>query len=125
VKGIRPLAVVAGLLVAGVAYLALKFGAVTVIWLAHQTSASALWWALMLLVVGLSEAGGGFVAARMSKLNPLGAAIAVGILDLLGASWFVLRPGGLAWDWWMSLIYLALIVPSALAGGHLARSRTA
>jgi hypothetical protein len=126
VKGVRPQAIIAGLAVAYVASIALKFGGATVIWVAHESPAGLLWWALSLAIVALSTGAGGFAAARASGPNPLGAALAVGLLELLLVmSWFVFRPAGVVWAGWMTAVHLALIVPSALGGGYLARRAAA
>jgi len=124
VKGIRLMAVIAGLATSMVATIVLKFGAASIVSLTHESFQGLLWWALSMLVVALAEGMGGFVAARSSAPNRIGAALVVGLIDLALTGWFVFHPSGTAWAWWMTAVSVVLVVPSAMGGGYLARGAT-
>jgi hypothetical protein len=124
-RGIRVWAVVVGLIVVGLISAVLKLLAgFAVFAITRQPLVGLRWWLLSLLVVTVSTGVGGFVAARMSKDNPLGAALLVGLLETSVAAWFIFGSGGLVWTWWMSTVYLVLLMLGAAGGGYFARHAT-
>jgi hypothetical protein len=125
-KGIRVWAVVVGLLDATATAMILRFIAALVLGgLFHQPVVGVPWWILSLLLAALAAGTGGFVAARMSPANRLGAALLVGLLEMPLAAWFLFSPAGTAWTWWMSTMYLMALVVGALGGGYLVVRATA
>ncbi len=68
----------------------------------------------------LASLAGGWVAARISRRHPRGAAVAVGTLIVIGA---VMNAMTIAHPLWMNVLGVLLPVPMALLGARLARSR--
>jgi hypothetical protein len=64
---------------------------------------------------------GGFVAAKISRAWPRGAAIVIGCFVMLGVVGMILMVPG--HPTWMAILGLVLPVPMALLGAHLARAK--
>ena len=79
------------------------------------------------LVVGLvGDFGGGYVAGRIGRQDPILNALLTGAVDLvLGAAVLFLLAGFLPLPWWYTAAGLLLTVPAAYAGGAYAAPATA
>jgi len=83
---------------------------------------STMQWAVGLVTGALALGAGGFAATWITKDEGLGAALTLGstyVLILLVTA--VFRPP--VWSWWMFAANVVLVIPAAVAGGHLARRR--
>jgi hypothetical protein len=117
---LRPVSVIVGLVAAGIVSFVIEFGALTVAWYAHQPTTGLLYWSLSLVSVVVSEAIGGYVAARLSRSRGFAAAVAVGAVGLLPPLISILLGAKGWWPWPMSAAYLVLFVPAAAAGAWFA-----
>ena len=86
---------------------------------AKSSTGMKLWVVLGWLLASLA---GGWVAARISRRYPRGAAVAVGTLIVIGAAMNAMT---IPHPLWMNALGVLLPVPMALLGARLARPRPA
>jgi hypothetical protein len=101
----------------------LKIAILSVLWVAHISFNP------IIVVVSFTSAltalaVGGYVATRVSRSRAVSAAVAVGVIDMVLSlvSW-ALKPAAWNGSLWLSILYIAAMVPAAWAGGLLALRR--
>lgn len=122
--GVRRLAAIVGAAVTAMLAVGVLIAASSAIWFAVLTPEALARLAVVALAIDLAfGAAGGYLAARLGRSAPLGAALVFGVLGLV----LTLTAGAAGW---YALALQLLLVPATLSGGwlrarHLARHRLA